>query len=441
MSKQKLAIVSTFDDLCGIASYTKAIVEQLSPYYDIKVFDLDQFLLSNIKNDIVKLANEDISNICREIRDNFDVVNIQLEHGTLGKKPNIIFKRLKKLILASPKLCITFHTVLQSEGGVDWRSLGVYAKKLELNKIRSHFNHIKNSTYLTDQIYDLIREQQIIGKDISVIVHTKRDARYMSIIERLKNVYHHPLVFLSKQTAEKVKNIATKKDFPALNHLPEDIVLLGCFGFYGAYKGTETAINALKLLPDNYHLAIFGGVHPGNINKNELISNDVRRILETVSVGKTELDAAANLSNKAQNVTFELDSKWINDALSKPHKDDLSTRVHFAGSPSDDDFPKAMAICDIVLLPYNEVGQSASGPGSMAIDMGKPIVASRTKTFLQLARYYPNAMNFFDIGNVLQLAQVLEGIDTKSVSSEKDYSYNYESNINTYRTALFSKDI
>lgn len=441
MSKQKLAIVSTFDDLCGIASYTKAIVEQLSPYYEIKVFDLDQFLLSNIKSDIVKLANQDIDNICKEIARDFDVVNIQLEHGTLGKKPNIIFKRLKKIILASPKLCITFHTVLQSESGIDWRSIRLYAKKLELNKVRSHLNHIRNSTYLTDQIYDLIRQQQKLGKDISIIVHTKRDARYMSVIQKLKNVYHHPLVFLSKQTSEKVKNEASKKNFPALANLSEDTILLGCFGFYGVYKGTETAINALKLLPSNYHLAIFGGVHPNNINKHELINNDVKRILETIAVGKTELDVATSISDKAQNVTFELDGKWMNEAVNKPHKDDLSSRVHFAGAPTDEDFPKAMAICDIVLLPYNEVGQSASGPGSMAIDMGKHIVASRTKTFLQLSRYYPEAMDFFDIGNSLQLAQVLEGIDVKNPRAKKEYNYNTESNVNLYRSALFSKDI
>ena len=99
MALPKLAIISTFDDLCGIASYTRAIVEQLSPFFEIKVFDLDQFLLSNIQKNIVSLADKEIDQMCNEIKNNFQLVNLQLEHGTLGKKPNIIFKRLKKIIL------------------------------------------------------------------------------------------------------------------------------------------------------------------------------------------------------------------------------------------------------------------------------------------------------------------------------------------------------
>ena len=40
-SKPKLAIIGTFDDLCGIAAYVKTMVRLLGDHFDVTVFDLD----------------------------------------------------------------------------------------------------------------------------------------------------------------------------------------------------------------------------------------------------------------------------------------------------------------------------------------------------------------------------------------------------------------
>jgi hypothetical protein len=58
-----------------------------------------------------------------------------------------------------------------------------------------------------------------------------------------------------------------------------------------------------------------------------------------------------------------------------------------------------------VVFPYLEVGQSASGPISQALELGCRIIASRTHTFLEFAEYHKNAVEFFDIGNYLELAE------------------------------------
>jgi hypothetical protein len=86
------------------------------------------------------------------------------------------------------------------------------------------------------------------------------------------------------------------------------------------------------------------------------------------------------------------------------HPRDLSSRLHFMGSFDDDDFLAGMAICDVVALPYLEVGQSSSGPISQAVELGCRVIASRTHNFLEFARYHPNTIEFFDIGNHLELA-------------------------------------
>ena len=90
-----------------------------------------------------------------------------------------------------------------------------------------------------------------------------------------------------------------------------------------------------------------------------------------------------------------------------PHPRDLSARIHFMGALSEDDFLGGMAICDAVVFPYLEVGQSSSGPISQALELGCRIIASRTHTFMGFAEYHANAVEFFDIGNHLELAERL----------------------------------
>ena len=43
--RKKLALISTRDELCGIAAYTRSLERQLGDIFDVRVFDLDQYLL------------------------------------------------------------------------------------------------------------------------------------------------------------------------------------------------------------------------------------------------------------------------------------------------------------------------------------------------------------------------------------------------------------
>ena len=75
------------------------------------------------------------------------------------------------------------------------------------------------------------------------------------------------------------------------------------------------------------------------------------------------------------------------------------------GALGDAAFLTGMALCDAVVLPFLEVGQSSSGPISQALELGCRIIASRTHTFLEFGEYHRNAMEVFDIGNHLELAE------------------------------------
>jgi hypothetical protein len=116
------------------------------------------------------------------------------------------------------------------------------------------------------------------------------------------------------------------------------------------------------------------------------------------------------------------------------HPRDLSSRVHFMGALDDADFLAGMTICDVVVFPYLEVEQSASGPIAQAVELGCRIVASRTHTFLEFAAYHPETIEFFDIGNHLELAERIAG--RRQYPARREHPrYNIESNKAIYLAA------
>lgn len=392
----RLAVISTYDELCGIAGYTRALERQLRPLTDLTVFDLDQYLLRSPHGRVQRLGDAHVREIASRLPE-FDAANIQLEHGTLGRTPKRILRRLKLLVRAAPALSVTFHTVLNDEG-IPWEQLRKDLGRLRIGAANATVRNYRRGRLLSVGVYALLREEQA-RKPVQVIVHTRRDMRLLRDVYRLKNVHHHPLSFVDPERARQIRATATRDSFPMLRHLPPGTKLIGTFGFLSRYKGFDTAIRALRELPEDHHLLIFGGVHPQTIQRNEPIDPYVGQLLDEGRIGKTLLDefGSAGRSGIA-----------VQDAaagLLGRHPRDLSSRIHFLGVLNDDDFMTAMAVCDTVVLPYLEVGQSSSGPISIALEMGCRVIASRTLAFLQYSRYHPDEIEFFDIGNYHELAE------------------------------------
>jgi hypothetical protein len=240
-------------------------------------------------------------------------------------------------------------------------------------------------------------------KPVSVIVHTRRDRANMKYVYGLRHVYDHPLSFLGEADADTVCRAASRRRFAILDRVPAGAKLIGVFGFLGRYKGFETVVRALHHLPKEYHLLIFGGVHPNEIKPHQPIDPVVSALFEA---GYIDTNIAERVSMRpgagAPAVSIAVEGATCDLLIGHPK--DLSERLHFLGAMPDDEFLSGMAICDSVVFPYLEVGQSASGPISQALELGCRVIASRTRTFLQFARYHHRMIEFFDIGNHLELA-------------------------------------
>ena len=103
------------------------------------------------------------------------------------------------------------------------------------------------------------------------------------------------------------------------------------------------------------------------------------------------------------------------------------------GAPDRNEFLTGMAICDAIVLPYLEVGQSSSGPISQALELGCRILASRTRAFLEFAKYHPDRIEFFDIGNHLELAERL--LSRRQFPARVATEFNTETNKAVYLLA------
>ena len=398
--RKRLALISSPDDLCGIAAYTRSLQKQLSEVFEVTVFDLDQYLLRSTHGRIRKFGDRHIQDICREIRE-YDAVNLQLEHGTLGRASRDIHRRFSWILRAAPRLSVTFHTVFQCEP-FNYREYFREMLRRNFARAMAMKAQYNREHLLSAGLASRLRRAQRF-KPVSLIVHTRRDLWQMKFAHGMRNVYDHPLAFLSAAEAADIRRTVSRRRFAVLDDVPNEARLIGVFGFLGRYKGFDTAVKALHHLPKDHHLLIFGGVHPNEIKLHQPIDPVVSSLFDAGYVDTSVAEQIrTNTAGTVPAVSVAVDSS-MRDLLID-HPKDLSERIHFMGAQNDPDFLAGMAICDAVVFPYLEVGQSSSGPISQALELGCRVIASRTHTFFQLARYHHNMLEFFDIGNHLELA-------------------------------------
>jgi glycosyltransferase involved in cell wall biosynthesis len=402
-SRESLAIVSPGSRLCGIAAYTAALRRQLSEAFDITVFDLDQYLLRSRHRRVRKLADRHIKEICRAIR-RFDVVNLQLEYGTLGRRGSDIYRRFCWLTAAAPRLSVTFHSLLMPpvfNAAAFARAMATLRFKTAA-RMQAEFrrNHLLSHGFARQ----LRRMQR--HKQVAAIVHNRRDLHDVRYLYGIRQVFDHPLSYLGAGEVDAIRSSASRRRFPMLDDLPGDAALVGVFGFLNEYKGISTAIQALQYLPAHYHLLIFGGVHPQEIVPRQSRHPYISALFDDAYMDTTLYDRLGADGAVSVPPLMVAADQGLSQLLGA-HPRDLSARIHFMGAPGEADFLSGMAICDAVVFPYLEVGQSSSGPISQALELGCRIVASRTHTFLEFAEYHKEAVEFFDIGNYLELAERL----------------------------------
>lgn len=394
----KVALVSSYNIDCGIASYVAHLEPALrTGNIDLKVFPLPVKVLRSTTRVGRRKASLWVKGLCRDLKE-YDVVNLQLEPGLFGFFPATQLRRISRIADAARALVVTLHT-FPPPGGSSFAGLLSHPGRFLMSYLET--------TYRERFYRRLSRCLRTKRKNTVYIVHTKRERHTLELEDvDSRFIADHPLSYYPADFACEDKSARARARIVANYKLDPADYLVGTFGFISPYKGTLTAVNALKHLPDRYKLLIFGNVHSMALDARQSIDPHLASVLDL-----------------------------LND------KDfDLHQRVKFCGTLGDRDFAEAMMGCDSVVLPYLEVGQSASGPASMALELARHVALSRSDCFLELKRYAGESFDMFDIGNYIELAQILLAkpyADTRTAAlATYRQSFNLETNARTYIQAI-----
>src|SRR5690348_646064 len=178
--RPRLAIVSTTSRLCGIGAYTAALEKHLAPAFEVSVLELDQYLMRGRHKRLKRQADAAIHEICKQLPA-FDAVNLQLEHGTLGRDAKDILRRFSWLVNAAPSLSVTFHSLHTPPGFPTpefLRALSRFELRAAVRLVSEH----RRGGILSAGISRVLRIAQR-HKAVAAIAHNRRDRR------ELKHLY------------------------------------------------------------------------------------------------------------------------------------------------------------------------------------------------------------------------------------------------------------
>lgn len=302
--RKRLAIISSYNESCGNASYTEVLRREFSNYCDVEILPLPQFLLKSKFAQVIKKADKYIDELAERVKE-FDYVNIQFEAGLFGNTRTEIYRRVSKLIGASNNLIVTMHRVDMPRSVMD-RSI---LKLLVRFKFFEALQVMRNNRFFSiyRDIVRLIKEKNRSG-NAAVIVHTKRDRINIQEVFGFDNVYDFPITFLNKAQRTRTRNEAYRSEFLQKYGFSENDVVIGLFGFISSYKGFDTVLHALQYLPSNYKVAFWGRQHPMSILENVPLDEYIGRLLKNIE--DHSIDIQTILSILASGITRN-SSLWV----------------------------------------------------------------------------------------------------------------------------------
>lgn len=324
MSVRVLQFSSRSADNCGVGKYE----ENFMDIYKNKPEDIETKFFEYSPYQTRLMDQTELEGVLSKLREelkNYDILHIQHEFGLYSGTE---FAQLvdtakdmgKKVVISvhlSPDLAFKF----KPRGGIGPRS---FVHTLRQKRLHNIFKQRHIEPYLKA---DLVISHNN-GTTNSLI-------KYGIAREHILQ-FNHPVLDITHP-----ETVSTEIA-DALHKQPGDVIY-ATVGFLHKYKGTEDAVRALKFLPENYKLAIIGGMQP--------ISDEV------------------SFYNKITNIIDEIN---------------LKDRVYITGFVQDDDRLNALIReTDICVYPYDNVyyGQVSSGALNLAFSNERAVIAYPTSGF------------------------------------------------------------
>lgn len=343
---------SSHDEDCGVGKYQENYLVGMNdhPGVENKFFDVSPY-----QTRIMAPAEVDkvMEQLATELRD-YDILHIQHEFGLYWfdqfKKIVETAKRAGKKVVVTVHLSPGFAIKPPRRGGLGPRSMLAYArdKRNFLRMVDWHIVPMK----MADMV---IAHNELTIRSLIDFGVSKDRIRKM-----VHPVYSVPTPPASEEIAQ------------ALNKQPGDIIYCTT-GFLHKYKGTMAAVSALKFLPENYKLALIGGVKADS-----------------------------------SEVEFQDDVCDLVDRLG------LHDRVYITGFVQDDDRMNALIReCDVCVYPYDREYYAGVSSGSLNLSFAnsKPVISYPTESFKEIAAISEGALVLTSTFAYYELARELKRID------------------------------
>lgn len=350
---------------CGVAKYLGHYIKGMSEVPEIEndYFEVSPYETPNMSpSDLDKMA----ADLRAKLKD-FDILHVQHEFALYAHDS---FKRIVEAGKQSgKKIVITVHISPSLHGAskpAHLKGLGPHSMVLYLRDSRHH-------KWFIDSYIEPFKKADI------VIVHNEAAANSLRgfgiASERIVKMAHPVQDYETPAPSTRVTTALHKKD--------GDIIYC-TIGFLHKYKGIVDAVKALKYLPENYKLAILGGMKAD--------SDDIGYY----------------------NKLTDLISDW-----------GLRERVYITGYiPTDNELNGAIRECDMCVYPYDRVYYSNVSSGSFnqgfANDM--PVVAYPTDTIKEMAEVSNGAVVLSETFAYYELARAIQNIDLKK---QRELSHQY----------------
>ncbi|MGF7229597.1 MAG: glycosyltransferase [Candidatus Saccharibacteria bacterium] len=366
MSNKPIRVLhfSSHDENCGVGKYQENYLVGMAKMPDVqnKFFDSSPY-----KTRIMSPEELDstIAQMEKELHD-YDILHIQHEFGLFSnaefRKMVEMAKRINKRVVVTVHTSPGFALKPVKLGGLGPRSFLRYARD-KRNYAIFWRNHI-----------DTFLQADLLIAHNNATVQSLETAGVPSA--RIKKLIHP----VYEVPAPKPSHEITK----ALNKQKGDVIFCTT-GFIHRYKGMFEAVKALKYLPENYKLAVIGGMHP--------TSDEV-----------TMYDKLTDLVNTLG----------------------LRDRVYITGFVPDDDRLNALIReCDVCIYPYDKVYYANVSSGSLNLAFANDIsaIAYPTESFKEIAEIADGALVLTDTFAYYELARELQRIDlSKQRTLSKQYA-------------------
>ena len=404
--KKKLAIVSSYDDVCGNATYSdvlRAGFAEQGIEADLAV--INHTLLALPGKGAVKLGDKHIEELC-QVLETYDYVNIQFEFSLFGFYAWDVLRRFKKLVQHSRNVVVTFHRVelprAQRPIWTFYENFYNLTRRRQANAMANVYQRLLNV------VAEAGRE-----KNARILVHTPREKKRVEIMAPGARVECFPLTFVPERERTQILAARNSAAFKEKMGLPASAKVMGLFGFISNYKDFLTPLRALKELPPEWVVYLYGSQHPMSMQSEQRIFPYLGEILEHIEADKE-----------------------------KEEEENIRSRVRFMGLVNDAAMYEGVVNCDVVVVPYLEVGQGMSGIASICLDLKANAIFSNNFAFNELKHYCPGGIRTFDMGNYLELAQKIPMLQLDPELDQKldrfYEKYNVRSNVR-FHLDMFEK--